>query len=226
MGTVFAVRTAPEMTQAQQLVAEGEAKARQLQEQQAKEAEEAKKKAAAEESAQPSPTAPPTPTVKPNTVTVIGDSVALASAGQLEQKLPQASIDAEVSRQFSTADGLLQNKLDQGVLGDTVVISLATNSTLTPEMVDDVMSKTKELGVKNVVMVTGQAPANLEWVATSNRVIQDAATRYPNLTVADWAAASAGKPQLLASDGVHPNEQGAALYAATVAQAVKTAQAK
>ena len=226
VGTVFAVRTAPEMTQAQQLVAEGEAKARQLQEQQAKEAEEAKKKAAAEESAQPSPTASPTPTVKPNTVTVIGDSVALASAGQLEQKLPQASIDAEVSRQFSTADGLLQNKLDQGVLGDTVVISLATNSTLTPEMVDDVMSKTKELGVKNVVMVTGQAPANLEWVATSNRVIQDAATRYPNLTVADWAAASAGKPQLLASDGVHPNEQGAALYAATVAQAVKTAQAK
>lgn len=226
VGTVFAVRTAPEMTQAQQLVAEGEIKARQLQEEQARAAEEAQKKAAAEDSAQPSPTASPSPTVKADTVTVIGDSVALASAGQLQQKFPNASIDAEVSRQFSTADGILQSKLDQGMLGDTVVISLTTNSTLTPEMVDNLMRTTQELGVKQVVMVTGQAPANLQWVADSNRIIQDAATRYPNLTIADWAAASSGKPQLLASDGVHPNEQGASLYAATVADAVKTAQAK
>ena len=58
----------------------------------------------------------------------------------------------------------------------------------------------------------------------SNDVERDAAAKQPRIEVADWAKASDGRPELLVSDGVHPQPEGQRLYAQTIADAVKTAQ--
>ena len=50
-------------------------------------------------------------------VTGLGDSVLLEAKAQLERRLPDASIDAEVSRQFKELLAVATAKRDAGQLG-------------------------------------------------------------------------------------------------------------
>ena len=76
------------------------------------------------------------------------------------------------------------------------------------------------------MLVTGQAPPKLDWVKTSNETVRSAGKKSDKIVVADWAKASDGRPDLMVSDGVHPDPPGQDLYAQTVADAVGEAEKK
>ena len=227
-GTAGAWVRAPEMTEAERLVAEGQQR---LQHDAADHdtADSEDDDATTTASPSPTPTDQQTSAYDPapggQDVSVVGDSVTVASAGALQQELDGVSIDAKVSRNVTEGLKILRQMEQKGQLGRIVVVSLSTNTAMTAEDIQALEQIAAQGKKRQIVLVTGQAPPELGWVAESNRVIREAAAASPHLTVADWQQASQGRPELLAQDGIHPGEEGQLLYAQTVAEAVKKAKA-
>nr|WP_286189472.1 acyltransferase family protein [Sanguibacter hominis] len=170
-----------------------------------------------------SPSAPTEPSVEPTApapltgadVTIIGDSVTLASAESISTLLPDAAIDAEVSRSMLAAPGILANLEKKGRLRDVVVLSLATNTTLKKDQVADVMAA---VGPQRQVIFVNAYGAR-SWIKGTNKELARAERDYPNVVVADWSAAISRHGEGLAADGVHPNRDGAKIYARVVMDA-------
>lgn len=170
--------------------------------------------------ASPAPEAPAVPVAPPEVVgpppgdqvTVIGDSVTLISAEALHAALPGVYIDAAVSRQMkSTAEAVAALRA-AGALRPYVVVSLATNSTVTERVMDEAVAA---IGPDHqVVLVTGYGDRS--WIGPTNDQIRAAATRYPNVVVADWQSALTAAPEGVGKDGVHPQGPGQDLYARTL----------
>lgn len=235
VGTVFAVRTAPEMTQAEAAVAAGANFASGASSPAAAPAESADSTAAASSPAEGSQTAPAaTATASQGSaaggsdgsgVTIIGDSVTLASAEALAAALPQASVDAVVSRTSAQAVPLASQLAGEGRLGDVLVLSVTANSTFTPAQLEALRAEALAGGERKLVLVTGVGPANLSWIEPSNKVLRDFARQYPqDVVLADWQAAAKGHPEYFVSDGVHPQGEGLTVYAQTLQQAVTKAK--
>lgn len=157
---------------------------------------------------------------------MIGDSVTLASADALQSHAPGIDVDAAVSRNMSAGIDLARKRLDQGTLGRIVVISLSTNAEVSSEDIDKLTTISESGETREVVLVTGQAPEKLDWVGPSNDAIRAAGSGNDKIVVADWAKASDGQPELLVSDGVHPEAAGQELYASTVGNAIGEAKQK
>lgn len=167
-------------------------------------------------------TATPTPgfAVAPTgeNVTVIGDSVTLAAASQLQEKLPQVSIDAAVSRSIIAGTQILREQIAAGSCRPYVVLGLTTNSMLVPEQLEEVLELVGP--ERRLVLVTGFGPARDDWIFDSNDVIYEFAKAHPQrVAIADWAAAIEPHTEHLSSDFVHPDSDGGAIYA----QIIKTA---
>ncbi len=166
---------------------------------------------------EPAPAAPPTG----DQVTVVGDSVTLASAPVLTATLPGAYVDGAVSRQVKDGPAALGAARDAGALRPFVVLSLGTNSTATAAAMDELLAA---VGPDHrVVLVTGYA--DRPWVPGTNAEIVSAARRHPGVVVADWSATVTADPAVLGPDGVHPSEAGAQAYAAVVVDGLARAAA-
>jgi hypothetical protein len=74
----------------------------------------------------PSPTPSPTP-VTGDQITAVGDSVMLASAPALLERLPGIQVDAAVSRSVWAGPGILERLAASGGLRPYVVVALGTN---------------------------------------------------------------------------------------------------
>ncbi|WP_336706267.1 acyltransferase family protein [Oerskovia sp. USHLN155] len=165
----------------------------------------------------PAEPAPETPAVAPtpppgDQVTIIGDSVTLASAPALTAALPGVLIDGAVARQMKDAVGLVEAVRAAGNLRPYVVLSLGTNSTVDAAMMDKVLAA---IGPDHtVVLVTGYADRS--WVPVTNAELVGAAQRHGNVVIADWSGAISSQPALLGPDGVHPTSEGTSLYAGVV----------
>lgn len=178
------------------------------------------------EPVEPSPSASPEPEPEPrpvpqswDEVTVIGDSVTLASKYAMEEAMPGIIVDAAESRSIKPAATLISQHAAQGTLGNFVVISLATNGSVTDSDIDQILEAAGP--ERTVVFVTAFGPARVTWVPGSNEAIRSAALRHPDrVRVADWNAAIAARIDLLAGDAVHPGREGAQMYAETVKQAL------
>lgn len=212
--TAGAIATAPQLTEAEAVIAQGQ-NAEQSQHHTAPSAQPSAGSSASAEA----------DGVQPGSVSIVGDSVTLAAMDALQNKIPQADIDAQVSRNISEGLPLIEDDATQGHLGQVVVISLSTNTQITMSEIDELIKAIAPHQERKIVLVTGVGPANLSWVAESNKVIAQAAQKYPQtISVADWAAAQQGHPEYLVSDGVHPQAKGQQVYAQTIAQAVDAAQ--
>lgn len=200
--TATAVITAPEKTQAQQRI---EASAAKL----------AKEQKAAAIKAKAAARRPKVITGKD--ITLVGDSVSLASAPELEAKFPGIFIDAEVSRSMTrggleTVERLLANKQMRRVL----VVALGTNGYFGNGTVPQLL---REVGKNHdIVFVTAHAP--VEWVAGNNRYIHEIAKQHPNVRIAEWDANISARPDILGPDGIHPGPTGGAIYANSIAAAI------
>jgi lysophospholipase L1-like esterase len=153
-------------------------------------------------------------------VTAIGDSVMLSAAPTLEQTLPNMGINAAVGRQVSAAIDILRARRAAGQLGAIVVVHLGNNGTFTARQFDEMMQVLA--GVKRVVFVNVKVPR--PWEGPNNTALADGVKRYPNAVLVDWHTASANRPELFWSDGIHLNPEGAKVYADLIAASIKVSE--
>ena len=146
---------------------------------------------------------------EPIHVTMLGDSVAdslqyMPSAEQLLQRGYAVRFDLRVCRRLASSgcpfqgtvpsSALVAIRDDGSSLGDVLVVDVGYNDdpALYRAGMDQVIHAAHALGVKRVVWVTLRA----SWQAfrATNAVIVSEAKKFPQVTVADWNAWSAGKP--------------------------------
>ena len=165
---------------------------------------------------------------------LIGDSVALRANTALKEALPDANINAQVSRTTKQANDIMLNNSQNKALLKTVVIATGVNN---PEgHKNDLDSLVNNLPKgHHLILVTPyegdkskDTYASVEQYANYAREL---AEKTPYVSIADWNKVSKEHPEIWAgTDQVHFGndnsklEEGAKLYAETIAAAVKTAQ--
>lgn len=237
--TGVAVRTAPAMTTAQQSVEDGKrAAAERLKARQearasasanptTKDGKDAKATASANPSASASQEA--TGPINSSQVTIVGDSIVVATSPDLYDKMPEAQIDAAEGRTIANALPIIKSMGANGQIRKTLVLSVTANSTVLDGQLDQVLAAMP--ADSKLVLVTGYGPRNLSWIEYSNTKIREFASQHSDrVIIADWNSAIRQALQtqsgLLASDGVHPEAAGQELYARVVEQAIAKAQKK
>jgi len=150
-------------------------------------------------------------------VSAIGDSVMLGSAGPFQKQVDVSVMDAEVGMQVPYAIDVLRSRAAAGQLGDTVVVHLGNNGVFTRGQFEE-MTRVLE-DVDRVVFVNARVAR--AWETPNNRVIAAGVARHPNAELVDWYSASAGRPELFVSDGVHLQPPGQRLYAAMIREQVE-----
>ncbi|WP_127474129.1 acyltransferase family protein [Microbacterium sulfonylureivorans] len=167
----------------------------------------------------PSPTPMPTP-VTGAEVSAVGDSVMLASAPALLERLPGIHVDAEVSRSAWAGPGILEQLEASGLLRPYVVVALGTNGPV------DLGSLERMAAIagpdRHLVLVNAYAPR--DWIPGVNAALDDFASSHPGVVVADWSSAIADRTDLLAGDSIHPGADGGRVFAETIARAVESVE--
>ncbi|WP_181408991.1 acyltransferase family protein [Schumannella soli] len=171
-------------------------------------------------SATPSPSASPSASAAPpqgDRISVIGDSVTLAAATELQTGLPGVDIEAAVSRQMSVAPQLVQALKDQGRLRPIVVVALGTNGSLSRTTLDEVR---RIIGPqRELVLVTAQAPRS--WIDPNNAILTAYAQQYRNVELSNWHDAVQPHLDQLNRDQVHFGGAGARLFTQTLEEALQ-----
>lgn len=166
--------------------------------------------------AKPSPT-PEAPVVRGEQISAVGDSVMLASAPALFEKMPGIQVDAAVSRSSWAGPGILESLDAAGQLRPYVVIALGTNGPVdggSLERMADVVGPDRHL-----ILVNAYAPR--DWIPGVNNDLAAFAKSHPGVVVADWSAAITPRTDLLAGDSIHPGSAGGQVFAETIARAVE-----
>ena len=165
---------------------------------------------------------------------LIGDSVALRANTALQTALPDANINAQVSRTTKQANDIMLNNSQNKALLKTVVIATGVNN---PEgYKNDLDSLVNNLPKgHHLILVTPYEGDKSKDTYTSveqyANYARELAEKTPYVSIADWNKVSKEHPEIWAgTDQVHFGndnsklEEGAKLYAETIAAAVKAAQ--
>jgi hypothetical protein len=168
-------------------------------------------------------TDPPVPVADPegppgrNSVLVIGDSVFIGTASAIPIALPDwvVTYDASGNRRLAEAIDLLDERSDE--IGEAVVIHLGNN--YIPGERGDFATQLEVVMMRlwfvpRVVWVT--VPEVSPSRAEMNEAIREAADRWPNLVVADWAVLKEQHPEW-SWDGLHLTSEGRAAMAQLIA---------
>lgn len=199
--TITAIVVAPTKTKAEQQVAEGQVAIAKMQ---------AQKMSAQATSKRPKH-------ITGKDITLVGDSVSLASAPELQAKFPGIYINAEVSRSMrrgglETIETLLTKKQMRSVL----IVALGTNGYYGDGFVPRLLS---EVGKdREVIFVTSHAP--VVWVQDNNNYLRQVARQYHNVHIAEWDTAITAHIADLGPDDIHPGPTGGDLYASCIATAI------
>ncbi|WP_394279163.1 acyltransferase family protein, partial [Microbacterium sp.] len=152
-------------------------------------------------------------------ISAVGDSVMLASAKGLLERMPGIDVDAKVSRSMTTGTRIVSRLSAKEKLRDYVVVALGTNGTIDAA---DLRRLREDIGPeRTLVLVNAYAPR--DWIPGVNRTIEEFARTTPGVVVADWSSAIAKKTDLLAGDKIHPGADGGRVFAAVVEKAVQDA---
>ena len=162
--------------------------------------------------ARPHETAPPD-----RPILVIGDSIIISTGRALARELGRIEIDAEVGRHAVDGVRILEQRRQAGRLSEVIVIDLGTNGPLMRAQFERAMEVLA--GVRLVVWVNVSVPRS--WEEHTNLVLAQQVPRYPNARLVDWYAAASARRELFRGDGYHPTVDGAALFAALIADAIR-----
>jgi len=149
-------------------------------------------------------------------ITIIGDSLTVGATSDLETKLPGVEINAEVGRSFSTGIQIATEMKHNNTLRKVVVFALGTNdSGLSSNIIEQAI---EAIGTdKKIYFVTNYSTFdNGHDYTTNNTRFANAAQKYNNVGVIDWAKAVSANPSEYIPDtnlGVHLNSAGNALFA-------------
>lgn len=163
----------------------------------------------------PIPEAPPEP---PNGkhIFAVGDSVMLASLPELQAAFAGIKVDAAVSRGLRAGVDIVGDLSGQDQLRDVLVVGLGTNG---PIDRSDLNELKRVAGLRPIVLVN--AHADRWWIGEVNETLASFANTRRGVVLADWDAAIAPHPEMLAGDGIHPGASGGKIYAKSVRQALE-----
>jgi hypothetical protein len=159
-------------------------------------------------------------TVPPTTINPIdllptyafGESVMLGAVGELTAG--GIVVNAAVSRQGTNMAELMERLRVENALGRIVVIQTGTNGPVNDATLDRIMAALPAELTPTVVLMTVRAPRS--WITDNNERIRAMPTRYANVVVLDWEAASAGILDQLSGDGYHLNTDAAKQFYANL----------
>ena len=139
----------------------------------------------------------------------IGDSVLLAASPGLYKKFPNGYFDGKVSRTIVGGRELLSELIDEGKVGDVIILALANNG-------DYIVKRNKDLmevvGDRQVFWIN----AVLADIPEFNEKFEEFAKDYPNLHIIDWEGYSKDHPEYFYADGIHVKGDGVNAYAELV----------
>lgn len=103
---------------------------------------------------------------------------------------------------------VIENLREQDALGQTVVIALGSNGTITEGQFADILNL---LGPeRQVVLVNTRVPK--PWEGVVNQILAEVAAADPQIKLVDWYAASSGHDEYFYPDGVHLRPEGIEAY--------------
>ena len=142
---------------------------------------------------------------------MIGDSVILGSKTNIKERMPEATVDAKVGRQFIDLPQLLKKKYLKQLNDQSLVfISLGTNGPFESEDIENVYQLISEQGA-HLVLLNTYVPLN--WQNEVNGLMKKFAAKHSDVLVIDWHDYIADKLAYLEQDGVHPTVEGRELLA-------------
>ena len=135
---------------------------------------------------------------------LIGDSVALTAAKDLNKAFPNMIVDAVNSRMsYETAD-IMDDYLKKGWDGKAVIFALSTNGPITDEL-DTIREK---IGPdKQIFIINARAPYD-EFPDQNNKLIAKFVENDPEAYLIDWYSTSNPHESWFDGDGTHMNAKG------------------
>ena len=164
-------------------------------------------------------------------VSIIGDSVTLRATPGLKEVLPDAQTDGQVSRNTKQANAIMLNHSQNKVLPKIVVIATGVNNPEDYKADIDSLITNLPKGHQLVLMTPYEGDttqATQPYVEQYASYAREVAQKYPYIEIADWNQVSKDNPDIWkGTDQVHFGsdntklEEGAKLYAETIASAIK-----
>ena len=164
-------------------------------------------------------------------VAIIGDSVTLRATPGFKEVLPDAQTDGQVSRNTKQANAIMLNNSQNKALPKIVVIATGVNNPEDYKADIDSLITSLPKGHQLVLMTPYEGDttqATQPYVEQYASYVREVAQKYPYIEVADWNQVSKDHPDIWkGTDQVHFGsdntklEEGAKLYAETIASAIK-----
>ena len=169
-------------------------------------------------------------------VSIIGDSVTLRATPGLQEVLPDAQTDAQVSRNTKQASAIMLYNSQNKALPKVVVVATGVNNPEDYKADLDFLISNLPQG-HQLVLVTpyegDTSQATQPYVEKYASYAREVAQQYPYVEIADWNQVSKDNPDIWkGTDQVHFGkdntklEEGAKLYAETIASAIKALEDK
>ena len=169
-------------------------------------------------------------------VSIIGDSVTLRATPGLQEVLPDAQIDGQVSRNTKQANELMLNYSQNKALPKIVVIATGVNNPENYKADLDLLITNLPKGHQLVLVTPYEGDTTQEtqpYVEQYASYARELAQKYPYIALADWNQVAKDHPDIWkGTDQVHFGkdntklEEGAKLYAETIASAIKALEDK
>lgn len=153
------------------------------------------------------------PATEKRTITVIGDSVFLGASPSFLKLEKEAVIDAKISRQVRHGMDVAKKLNKKGKLGNTILISLGTNSPFNPVTGQELIDY---LGKERTIYWINAYGKKLEFQKEVNQTIQELVKRNSNVHLIPWAKEAKKHPDWFYQDGTHLNTKGQDGFAAYI----------
>lgn len=150
-------------------------------------------------------------------LTIIGDSVMLGAAVEVQKVFPESVVDAKESRQAWDGTAVVEELRRQGNLGNIVVVALGSNGSFSQNTGQEVLDA---IGSDCTIYWSIPYGKYLYYQADIARILDDLAKENENLTILDWPGAAEKHPEWFYDDGMHLNESGQEGYAAFLLEAI------
>ena len=164
-------------------------------------------------------------------VSIIGDSVTLRAISGLQEVLPDAQTDGQVSRNTKHATAIMLNNSQNKALPKIVVVATGVNNPEDYKADIDSLVTNLPKGHQLVLLTPYEGDTTQEtqpYVEQYASYAREVAQKYPYIELADWNQVAKDNPDIWkGTDQVHfgsdsaKQEEGAKLYAETIATAIK-----
>ena len=164
-------------------------------------------------------------------VSIIGDSVTLRAISGLQEVLPDAQTDGQVSRNTKHATAIMLNNSQNKALPKIVVVATGVNNPEDYKADIDSLVTNLPKGHQLVLLTPYEGDTTQEtqpYVEQYASYAREVAQKYPYIELADWNQVAKDHPDIWkGTDQVHfgsdttKQDEGAKLYAETINAAVK-----